>query len=227
MSFFSSVFRKKKEQVNKNPIRDTLFGDMPLDQWPREGSASDTFPWSEFILARSHLAAGSLEAAINCWRQIVEHTGLESRHYLQAWNFLRKHGHRPSSDTAKIVLGVVMEVMMPEGLDMLAVYSDHSARYYNYSGSAVIWEHQDTSLDSVIDQLLATSSQVVTQIGLWEQERPELPPQGHVRLSFLTPCGLHFGEGAFAALSRDPLGGRVLNIGTSLMKVLISKTKTV
>jgi tetratricopeptide (TPR) repeat protein len=226
MGFFSSVFRKKKEQVTTYPIRDTLFGDMPLDQWQCEGLASDAFPWSEFALARSYLAAGRLEAAINCWRQILEHTNLESRHYLQSWNFLRKHGQKPSPDTAKLVLGVVIEVMMPEGLDMLAVYSDHSARYYNYSGSAVVWEHQDTSLDSAIDQLLAASSQVVTQIGPWEQERPAPPPRGHVRLSFLTPSGLHFGEGAFAALSRDPLGGRVLNIGTSLMKVLISKAKT-
>jgi hypothetical protein len=224
MGFFSSVFGKKKEQIINNPIRDTLFGDMPIEQWPCEGTASDEFPWSEFILARSHLAAGSIEEAINCWRQILEHTGLESRHYLQAWNFLRKHGHQPSSDTAKTVLGVVIEVGMPEGLDMLAAYSDYSARYYNYSGSAVIWEHPDTSLDSNIDQLLTVSRQVVTRIGPWEQERPEPPPQGHVRLSFLTPSGLHFGEWAFAALSKDPLGEQVLNIGTGLMKVLISKT---
>jgi hypothetical protein len=226
MGFFSSIFGKKKERVTTYPIRDTLFGDMSLDQWPCEGSASDAFPWSDFALARSHLTAGRLEAAISCWRQILEHPGLESRHYLQAWSFLRKHGHQPSVNTAKIVLGVVIEIMMPVGLDLLAAYSDHSARYYNYSGSAVIWEHQDNSLDSVIDQLLVASSQAVTQIGLWGQERPGPPPQGNVRLSFLTPCGLHFGERTFAALLGDPLGEQVLSIGTRLMKGLISKAKT-
>jgi len=224
MGFFSSVFGKKKEQVIPNPIRKTLFGDMPLDQWPREGSASDAFPWSGFVSARSHLAAGRLDAAISCWRQILEQPALEPRHYLQAWHFLRKHGQKPSPDTAKLVLGVVIEVTMPEGLDLLAVYSDHSARYYNYSGAGVVWEHPDTSLDSAIDQLLAASSQVVAQIGPWEQEQPAPPPQGHVRLSFLTPSGLHFGQGPFDALSSDPLGGQVLNIATSLMKALIAKT---
>jgi hypothetical protein len=227
MGFFGSVFGKKKEQAVPNPIRETLFGDMPLNQWPSEGSASDAFPWSEFVSARSHLAAGRQDAAISCWRQILEHPALEPRHYLQAWHFLRQHGQQPSPDSAKHVLGVVVEVAMPEGLDLLAAYPDHYARYYNYSGTGVVWEHPDTSLDSAIDQLLSASSQVVARIGPWEQERPAPPTRGHVRLSFLTPSGLHFGQGPIDTLSRDPLGGRVLHLATSLMRDLITKTNTV
>jgi hypothetical protein len=226
MGFFSSLSGKKKEQIAPNQIRDTLFGDMPLDQWPRDSSGSDTFPWSEFVLARSHLTAGHPDAAISCWYKILEHPNLEPRHYLQAWHFLKKHGQQPSPDTAKLILGVVIEVTMPEGLDLLAAYSDHSARYYNYSGAGVVWEHPDKSLNSTIDQLLSASSQVVKQIGPWKQKRPAPPPQGHVRLSFLTPSGLHFGEGPFDTLSKDPLGGQVLNMATSLMKALITKTNT-
>jgi hypothetical protein len=224
MSIFGSLFGKKKEAA-PNPIRETLFGDMPLDQWPGEGVSAETFPWSVFVLARSHLAGGRESDAIACWRQILGHSGLEPRQYLQAWHFLRQHGQKPPPAMAKQVLGVVVEVAMPEGLDLLAAYPDHSARYYNYSGAGVVWEHPDTSLDSAIDQLLATSQQVVAQIGPWEEARPAPPPRGAARLSFLTPSGLHFGQGPMAALSRDPLGGRVLHLASELMRALIAKTR--
>lgn len=65
---------------------------------------------------------------------------------------------------------------MPEGLDLLAAYSDHSARYYNYSGAGVVWEHPDTSLDSPIDELLAAARQVVEMIGPWQGARPVARP---------------------------------------------------
>lgn len=225
MSIFGSPFGKKKETA-PNAIRETLFGDMPLDQWPHDGTSSEVFPWSAFALARTHLASGRQSAAFACWREILEHHGLEPRQYLQAWHFLRQNGQQPSPDIAKQVLGVVVEVGMPKGLDIVAAYPDHSARYYNYSGAGVVWEHPDSSLDPAIDQLLEASKQVVTRIGPWEQARPAPPPHDQARLSFLTPSGLHFGQGPMAVLSRDPLGARVLQLATVLMRALIAKTKT-
>ena len=222
MSIFGSMFGKREEPA-PNSIRETLFGDMPLDQWPAEGIPSKAFPWSSFVLARSHLAAGNKSDAVACWRQVLDHAGLEPRQYLQAWYFLRQQGQQPTPETAKQVLGVVVEVAMPNGLDLLAAYPDHSARYFNYSGAGVVWEHPDSSLNSTIDQLLDASKQVVTKIGPWEGTRPARPPREQARLSFLTPSGLHFGQGPMAALTRDPLGGQVLQLAAELMKALIAK----
>jgi hypothetical protein len=224
MSIFGSLFGKKKEPV-PNPIRETLFGDMPIEKWPGDGVSSETFPWSAFVSARSHLTTGRKGDAIVCWQQILEQPGLEPRQYLQAWHFLRQHGQQPPPEIAKRLLGVVVEVPMGGGLDMLAAYLDRSARYYNYSGAAVIWEHPDTSLDPLIDQLLEASRQVVAQIGPWEGARPGPPPLGSARLSFLTPSGLHFGQGPMNALANDPIGGQVLNLASGLMRALIAKTK--
>jgi len=224
MGILGSMFGKKKESA-PNPIRETLFGDMPLDQWPGDGVSSDVFPWSAFVSARSHLAACARSEAVACWQQILQHPGLEPRQYLQAWHFLRQHGQSPPPEMAKQIFGVVIEVGMPGGLELLAAYPDHSARYYNYSGAGIVWEHPDASLDSTIDQLLEASRQVVARIGPWEQARPAPPLRDQARLSFLTPSGLHFGQGPMAALVRDPLGGRVLQFGTLLMKALIAKPK--
>jgi hypothetical protein len=201
-----------------------LFGDMPIEQWPPSGNASDEVPWGAFVSARQHLAAGNQADAISWWRHILEQPDLEPRCYLQAWHFLRQHGQQPPPEVAKQLLGVVIEVAMPEGLDLLAAYPDHSARYYNFSGAGVVWEHPDTSLDSAIDQLLEASKQVVAQIGPWEEARPTPPPRGSARLSFLTPSGLHFGQGPMETLARDPLGGRALHLASVLMTALIAKS---
>jgi hypothetical protein len=225
MGFLGSLFKKPEEPRGPNPMRDTLFGDMPLKQFPPTDPVSSDFPWSEFILARSQLADGHQDKAIECWRKIVGTPGLEPRLYLQAWHFLRHAGQSPPTESAKLVLGVVVEVAMPKGLDLLAAYADHSARYYNFSGAGVIWEHPDGSLDSEIDQLLQASKSVVDKIGPWDQPRPAPPPRDHARLCFLTPSGLHFGQAPMSVLSRDPPAGRVLMLATVLMKSLIAKTK--
>jgi hypothetical protein len=154
------------------------------------------------------------------WREVLAHPGLESRHYLQAWDFLRQHGQRPPPEAAKQVLGVVVEVGMPKGLDILAAYADHSARYHNFSGAGAVWERPDGSLDSLIDQLLAAGAKVAARIGPWEKARPAVPGAGEVRLSFLTPSGLHFGQGPMDTLQRDPLAGVVLQAAMPLMRAL-------
>jgi hypothetical protein len=203
-------------------IRDTLFGDVPLAQWP-EPDPADSFPWSSFVAARSHLAERRLAQAVSAWRDILAMPGLESRHYLQAWHFLRQQGEQPPKKVAKDVLGAVVEVGMPQGPDILAGYADRSARYYNLSGAGVVWERPDESLDAVIDQLLADGARVVAKIGPWTKERPVSPPSGQVRLSFLTPSGLHFGQGPMNGLASDALAGPVIQSAIRLMQALTRK----
>ncbi len=207
-----------KRQPPPNPVRETLFGDVPLEAWP-EG-APDSFPWSAFAAARSHLAAGRPADAVASWREVLAQPGLESRHYLQAWNFLRQNGQAPPPASAKQVLGVVVEVGTPNGLDILAAYADHSARYYNFSGAAAVWERPNATLDPLIDRLLAAGTEVAGRIGPWEQPRPPAPSRGEARLSFLTPSGLHFGQGPMDKLQLDPLAGKVLQAGMQLLQAL-------
>lgn len=224
MSLFKSLFSGAEAAPSPRlPIRETLFGDLPVDLWLGNGSPSQAFPWNAFIEARAHLAAGSCETACRKWREILANPGLEPRHYLQAWQFLRENGQQPPAGNAKQVLGVVVEVGLSSGLDIIAAYPDHSARYYNYTGSAIIWEHPDTSLDHQIDALLAASARVVQQIGPWNKPRPSPPARDMVRLSFLTPSGLHFGQAGTEAMSADPIGSQVYNLAASLMTAMIDR----
>jgi len=224
MGFLNTMLGRSKEPTPPPvEIRDTLFGDMPINSWTGNGSASQEFPWSAFVLGRARMKMGDRESAIKNWREVINHPGLEPRHYLQAWNFLRAAGVQPPPEIAKKLLGVVVEVGMPKGLDIIAAYPDYSARYYNYSGSSVIWEHPDNSMNGHIDALLAVSEGVVAQIGPWDQARPPAPATDHIRLSFLTPSGLHFGQAHLDVMSKEPRGADVLNLAAGLMNALIDR----
>jgi hypothetical protein len=223
MSFLKSMFHAAAGQPPV-PLRDTLFGDMSLNQWAGNGSISQAFPWSAFVAARAHIGNGDRDAAIRNWYEIINRPGLEPRHYLQAWNFLRIAGQQPPAEIAKHLLGIVVEVGLEGGLDLLAAYPDHSARYYNYSGSGVVWEHPNDSVNDQIDALLAASVDVVAQIGRWDKARPPAPPVDRVRLNFLTPSGLHFGQAQLDVMSNDPIGGKVLYLAGQLMQALIAKS---
>lgn len=196
-------------------LRDTLFGDQPIEQWPSGKVTGE--PWSLFIEAADALRNGDPKKAILVWKQIVSLHGLEPRHYVQAWTFLRQHGEQPPPEAAKIVYGMVVEVSMGNGLDLLAAYADYSARYYNYSGAGIVWEHPDARLDPQIDRLLEAGRQVVAIIGPWTDPRPGPPPINQARISMLTPSGLYFGQGSMQGLSSDPMGKRLVDSATDLM----------
>jgi hypothetical protein len=208
----------KKNEPAEPTIRDTLFGDMPVYRWAVGDPKLE--PWKSF---RRYRAAQGPEAEA-ILRNILSSPDLESRHYLQAWHFLRGLGVRPAAGEAREVLGVVIEVALPQGLDLLAAYADRSARYYNYSGAAVVWERPDASLDREIDAALAAGRAVAGAIGLWEGERPGIPRKGSARLNVLTPAGLMFAEGPTRLLADDPIGGPLLAAATALMQALIAKT---
>ncbi len=199
-------------------IRDTLFGDVSLSHWPHDSVAGE--PWRSFVQARDALAAGDVATAGDLLQAIISSPNLESRHYLQAWHFLRGSGIEPAEDVAKQLLGVVLEVHMGSGLDLLAAYADGTARYFNHSGSAVVWDRPDAALDEPVTDLLAAAQAVVDRIGPWSGERPDPPNPGRVRLNFLTPLGLHLGEAPFEVLASDPMAGPVVAAGLVLLDAL-------
>ncbi len=214
---------KKKSGSSQLQIRDSLFGDMPLTEWGSHRDRAE--PWSSFAKAKEYLDAGNKARGIETLQEIASRPGLESRHYLQAWHFLRELGVEPTGAQAKEVYGVVVEVALDKGLDIVATYTDRTARYFNFSGAAVIWERPDNSLDEPIESLLNAGRAVVAQIGPWEQARPPAPPKGQIRINMLTPSGLHFGQGPFDVLSADPRGGPLIAAATQLMQALIAKTQ--
>ena len=103
-------------------------------------------------------------------------------------------GVAPPQSEEKQVLGVVVEVGMNGGTDLVVGYADHRARHYSYGGAAVVWERPNDTLDQAIEELLRSGSTAARVMGPWKGARPPAPGSW-ARVNFLTPGGLHFGEG--------------------------------
>jgi hypothetical protein len=219
-------FLKTKKVPQPPQIRDTLFGDMPMSRFLAISSEVLALePWSSFLVAKQLIDSGEPKAAAEDLQQIIGTPQLESRHYLQAWHFLRELGMNPHKDEERTLLGVVVEVGMEKGLDLVAAYPDHHARYYNFSGAGVVWERPNDLLDKAIDDLLRVGMATAQAVGVWKENRPPAPARGQARINLLTPGGLRFGQGPIDALGKDRLGGPVLASAFRLMQALINLTK--
>ncbi|HEY1580026.1 MAG TPA: DUF2379 family protein [Terracidiphilus sp.] len=217
-----SDFVALRPESIQREIRNTLFGDVPLAEVVRaHPKMTLAEPWAAFQRARDLRDAGDLEGAKREMRPVLKTPDLETRVFLQAWHTLRELGENPAQDRAKDVLGVVVEVGMPKGLDIVAAYRDHRARYFNYSGAGVLWERRDDSLDGLIDELLQAGSVVANMIPPWNQPKPPEPKKGNVRINLLTPSGIHLGQGPVEALNQDAMGGPILSAAYGLMKRLV------
>ncbi|MFM7674634.1 MAG: hypothetical protein ACKO5F_03385 [Synechococcus sp.] len=198
-------------------MRELMFGDLPLGEWIRLGQGGE--PWASFSAARLRMDTEP-EAARRLLEDVLAMPRLESRHALQAWQALRELGIRPPSEQAQQVLGVIVEVALPGGLDVLGAYRDGTARYWNHAGAGVVWERPDLSLDRPVQELLAAAAALCRRIGPWDGPRPRDLPENYARLSILTPSGLHFGQGPFQDLAADALGAPTIQAATRLMTAL-------
>jgi hypothetical protein len=205
-------------------LRQFVYGDASIEQWVAQGTDDPGEPWASFEQARQFVQGGQLAEAAAIWRRIASTENLESRQVLQAWHFLRQADEHPTADQAKLALGVIAEVPVRDGHDLLAAYRDGSARYLNFSGRALIWEDRSaTDIAALISDWLAIGQVIADAIGPWDQ--PGLPPlpEGQARIMVLTPSGPHFGQGESSALFADPRAAAFLNAATKLMHTLLGR----
>ena len=219
---------KQQPSINPpSPLRETFFGDFSLEELCAGTTGPGEGHLAHFIEAKNALAANDTQTAIEQLQKVTEMPGLESRMYLAAWFHLDQLGIAPPPPVGQKVLGVILEIWMDQGLDILAAYDDGSARYVNYTGAAVIWDApgKDAVIEERLRHLLAVGQSVAPRIGPWEGKckRPTPPEFGVIRLNMLTPSGVHFGQGPYAALSADPMGGALINAGAALMQALTEK----
>lgn len=190
-----------------SPLYTLLFADEP-QLYLANQQAPYSFPYSI-------LADGSDNSQL---KSLAADASQESRIRLLAFHQLGQTGQITER---KELLGVVVEVALSEGLDVLAAYADGTARFLHHTGRVIIWENgADNRSRQLIDKLFAESARVVAQIGPWNQPRRPAPAPGMARISFLATDGLYFGEAPVNHLFGDPLAAPALNAATELMQFL-------
>ncbi len=92
----------------------------------------------------------------------------ESRTRVLAYNKLLAAGQKVK---VKELLAVIVEVGLENGLDVLASFSDGSARYINQTEKIIVWETANVASSVLTNQLFKDSARVITQIGPWNKPR--------------------------------------------------------
>jgi hypothetical protein len=164
-------------------------------------------------------AENSTPAAL---KSITDQTA-ETRIKILAYNRLLAVDQRPDK---KELLGVIVEVGLDQGLDVLASYKDGTARYINYTGKLIVWEATTPASAKLTSALLLQSEPILSKIGPWDQPRRPHPAKGNARITFLVSDGLYFGEAPVNTLFSDPMAGPALNAAAELMKFLTSQVAT-
>ncbi len=228
--------KKKKTQQPKSQagtpfvlsaIRETLYTTSSLEPFVSriKGGPKSEFPWSSFIEANKALKKNDKAAAISLLKQIAATEGLGTRIYLQAWHSLRSLGELPPDPLRGQIQGFIIENHMEKGLDLLAAYADHTARYSNYSGAGLIWDTRDPEIDHLIDNLLQVGQSIMDTIGLDQGQTLPIPAKGNIRLFVMGFGGSCFGEGPAAQLVQDQLAEYAIRAGYDLIRCLLEKAK--
>lgn len=151
-------------------------------------------------------------------RSLAEDSAEESRIRLLAYNWLRAQGY---SVAARELFGVIVEVRLDGGLDVLAAYADGRARYINHTGKVAVFEAAPAELAAKAQETVEFAKVAVHQIGPWDMPRLPAPKLGNVRLTFLVSDGLYFGEGPFNIMQDEPMAAPIIQKAGELLQLVV------
>jgi hypothetical protein len=214
MTIPASAFTGPYKDEKTNFIYNLLFCDEP-DMF--RFNLPDPYPYPYNILFSEEDVTAELQ-------KIIDDTTADPRIKLLVYRKQQAAGHAPAK---KELLAVIVEVSLEEGPDVLASFSNGTARYINHSEKVVVWESvSDATVNELTAQLFDQSRKIVDQIGPWEEARRPFPPMGNTRITFLVSDGLYFGEAPTGVLFGDPLASEALGTATQLLQYLTEKTQS-
>lgn len=195
----------KKTEVNQ--LYQMLFCDN-IDLYKGNILPPFTYPYSILLNENS---------SITDLQKITKDDTLDTRLKILAYRKMQSPEFNPPE---KELFGVIVEVGLENGLDVLASYKDGTARYINYAESVLIWETTTPESNALTDDLFNKSAEIVKLIGPWDKARRPNPGRDMVRISFLVSDGLYFGEGGVNVFFNDPMAKPALTTATQLMKYI-------
>jgi hypothetical protein len=178
----------KKSPTTTGPYKDTatnliynlLFCDN-IELFKANTQTPYTYPFDILFSETSTIAD---------YQKIIGDTNSDPRLKVLTYNRQLSQGHKPEK---KELLGVIIEVGLDDGLDVLASFSDGTARYINQTGKMIIWETTDEGSNKLTLDLFSKSQEILKQIGPWDKPRRSHPTKGVARITFLVSDGPYFG----------------------------------
>ncbi len=190
-----------------NSIYNLLFCD-DIQLYKKAIKQPAVYPWNILF---------SQDINVPLLQKITDDAATETRHKILAYRRLAAIGYTIEK---KDLLGVIVEVALEGGLDVVASYNDGSARYINQTGKMIIWETWEATSINLTKDLFEKSAAIVAQIEPCDAPRKPFPSKGRVRISFLVSDGFYFGEAPANIFFNDALAKPALLSAAALMQFL-------
>lgn len=210
--------------TNSARFTELLFADQTLDELSGalSGDESPAYPdaWKQLIQAADYLRRNKQTQATELLLAIIKNPSISTRMLLWGWTALRQIGIRPQPSEASEIRGVVIQVPVEQGADVLAVYADGTARYVNHSGKIIVWESTDTRIARNVQEILDLSKAIDPN----SSDDLSGTASGIVRVTLLTFNGNRSVDVAIHLLQGSPVNS-VLTKGAELIRNLIQQTE--
>lgn len=112
--------------------------------------------------------------------------------------------------------GVILEVGLDTGADVLAAFADGRARFLNNNGDISMWEGGEGPTAALVVTLLGLAEPIGRNTAAQPAGRLPSPADGSIRISVFSAAGMHVEEGPMDALADHP----VFVAGVELMNAL-------
>lgn len=185
-----------------------------------------TNPYRPLALAYALQQLNRPDDAKNELRQITTQKDADSRVQLWAWLALRGLGEELDQNIIYRVLGVIIEVYIPEkqGVDTLGIYLDGRVRYVNASGNMLVWDRTDGQISDNARSVVYTAQAIARDFPS-EQQRVPLT-QEKIRITLLTCGGIRaLEENETAVRQQTSMISPVFKVGTDLLETIFAIAK--
>ena len=200
-----------------------LFSDQTLDDLltSLDKEVASDGAWMLLSKAAEHMRQGQAGRAAEMLLEVVDNPKMKTRILLWSWAALRCLGVHPTLYEANDIKGVVIQLPMKSGVDVLAAYTDGTARYINYSGKVLVWEISDATITAIIRKLLESCKNLC---GVLTAPSPHFI-EDSVCVTLLTFNGNWSVETQMHLLDASPIE-RVLGLGAELLGNLIRRSES-
>jgi tetratricopeptide (TPR) repeat protein len=182
-----------------------------------------TNPLRTLAVAFAARQLGRDDEAVQHLRRLANTPTVDTRLRLWAYSALRSMGEQPEQEIADLVMGVVIEVSLPDknGVDVLAAYADGAVRYINYSGQTITREQGTGEIARLARDVIQTAQPLVLDFPP-EQQRLDVKPN-NIRISLLTCGGVRVLEdNATRIRQQGSVMSPIFEVGTTLLEELIA-----
>ena len=122
---------------------------------------SDASGLATLLRAKTLYDSGSADAATNLLADLIDRAVAPTRVRLWAAAALRARGMMPSGPGAELAQGIVMDVPIAGGRDVLAVYRDGTAHFVSHAGASAIYDGGDAARSALCAKIVAAAERIV------------------------------------------------------------------